>query len=75
MLLFFFSGAIFSFSGLPKVLETVARINPLSYGVDGLRGVLTGTYQFGFFTDFTVLGLLTLILLIIGSYLFFKIEV
>jgi ABC-2 type transport system permease protein len=75
MPLFFLSGAIFSFSGLPKALETVARINPLSYGVDGLRGVLTGTYQFGFFTDFMVLGLLTLILLIIGSYLFSKIEV
>ncbi len=75
MPLFFLSGAIFSFSGLPKALETAARINPLSYGVDGLRGVLTGTYQFGFFADFAVLGLLTLILLVIGSYLFSKIEV
>jgi ABC-2 type transport system permease protein len=75
MPLFFLSGAIFSFSGLPKALETIARINPLSYGVDGLRGVLTGTYQFGFFTDFMVLGALTLILLMIGSYLFSKIEI
>jgi ABC-2 type transport system permease protein len=75
MPLFFLSGAIFSFSGLPKALETVARINPLSYGVDGLRGVLTGSYQFGFLTDFMVLSVITVILLIVGSYLFSKIEV
>lgn len=75
MPLFFLSGAIFSFSGLPKALEIIAKINPLSYGVDGLRGVLTGIYQFGFFTDLAVLSILTLILLSIGSYLFSKIEV
>lgn len=75
MPLFFLSGAIFSFSDLPKTLEMLARMDPLSYGVDGLRGVLTGTYQFGFFTDLTLLGILTLIIFLIGSYLFSKIEI
>lgn len=75
MPLFFLSGAIFSFSDLPKTLERLAMIDPLSYGVDGLRGVLTGTYQFGFFLDLAILGSLTLIMFLIGSYLFSKIEI
>lgn len=75
MPLFFLSGAIFSISGLPKAIEAIAKINPLSYGVDGLRGVLTGAYQFGFLTDFLVLSVITLVLLIVGSYLFSKIEI
>jgi ABC-2 type transport system permease protein len=75
MPLFFLSGAIFSFSSLPKAIKIIAKINPLSYGVDGLRGVLTGVYQFGFLTDFMVLSVITLVLLAVGSYLFSKIEV
>ena len=38
MPIFFFSGAIFPTAGLPKVLQIGLRLNPLSYGVDGLRG-------------------------------------
>jgi ABC-2 type transport system permease protein len=75
MPLFFLSGAIFSFSGLPKAMGIVAKLNPLSYGVDGLRGVLTGAYQFGFLTDLMVLSVITSALLLVGSYLFSKIEV
>jgi ABC-2 type transport system permease protein len=74
MPLFFLSGAIFSFAGLPKALEIIAKVNPLSYGVDGLRGALIGTYQLGLFFDLTVLSALTLILIFIGGYLFFQIE-
>jgi hypothetical protein len=51
------------------------RLNPLSYGVDGLRGTLNGGFGFGIATDFAVLGSLAAILLAIGAYLFSKIEV
>jgi ABC-2 type transport system permease protein len=74
MPIFFLSGAISSLKDLPKGLVAIAKLNPLSYGVDGLRGTLIGAYQFGFFRDFTVLGILTLILVLIGSYLFSKME-
>src|ERR1700689_1124139 len=37
MPLFFFSGAIFSTSGLPRALRILLQLNPLSYGVDALR--------------------------------------
>jgi len=59
---------------LPRALAVIVKINPLSYGVDGLRGALGAGYQFGFTQDFLLLGASTGILLIIGSYLFSKIE-
>jgi ABC-2 type transport system permease protein len=50
------------------------RLNPLSYGVDGLRGALGGSFAFGIATDFAVLSLLATLLLAIGAWLFSKIE-
>jgi ABC-2 type transport system permease protein len=75
MPLFFLSGALFPLKDLPVVLETIIKFNPLSYGVDGIRGALTGLSSFGLFTDFAVLCALTLIIGLIGSYLFSKIEI
>ena len=59
---------------MPGAMRVVVRLNPLSYGVDGLRGALSGGFAFGAATDFAVLGLLAAILLAIGGYLFSKIE-
>jgi ABC-2 type transport system permease protein len=74
MPLFFLSGTFFPLTGLPRFLEVIMRFNPLSYGVDGLRSSLVGLTNFGFLTDFTVLGLLTIVLLSASSYFFSKIE-
>ena len=75
MPLFFLSGALFPLQGLPKAIGIAASINPLSYGVDGLRGTLVNGAQFGLGLDFIVLGFITAILLSVGSYLFSKIQV
>ena len=75
MPLFFFSSALFPVSDLPGALRLAVRLNPLSYGVDGLRGALGGGFVFGVATDLAVLASLTGILLAIGAYLFSKIEV
>ena len=75
MPLFFLSGALFPFEGLPNVFGMVIRVNPLSYGVDGLRGTLIGGFHFGLVTDFLVLVIITAFFLAIGSYLFSKIEI
>jgi ABC-2 type transport system permease protein len=53
----------------------VARFDPLSYGVDGLRGTLANGAHFGLFTDFSVLFVTVALFLVIGSYLFSKIEI
>jgi ABC-2 type transport system permease protein len=75
MPLFFLSGALFPISGLPKALVIVTSLNPLSYGVDGLRAALTGTSHFGLSMDFGVLAIIAFILVAIGSYLFSKIQI
>ncbi|MCL5124357.1 MAG: ABC transporter permease, partial [Deltaproteobacteria bacterium] len=72
--LFFFSGALFPLDNVPKALEIAIRLDPLTYGVDGLRGALTGASQFGFGMDSYILGILTVILLGVGSYLFSRIQ-
>jgi ABC-2 type transport system permease protein len=74
MPLFFFSGAIFATNGLPRVLLILLRLNPLSYGVDGLRGALINQFAFGLMTDLAVVTILTALLLAIGSYFFSKIQ-
>jgi ABC-2 type transport system permease protein len=74
MPLFFFSNALFPVRGLPKTLQFIVRVNPLTYGVDGIRGAFSHEFMFGLGTDFVVLGTLTMILLAIGSYLFSKIQ-
>jgi len=75
MPLFFLSGALFPVNGLPKVIGTIVKFNPLSYGVDGIRYTLTGIIHFGITTDLLVLGAITGILLVVGSYLFSKIQI
>jgi len=71
---FFLSGAIFPLSNAPRLIQVVSYINPLTYGVDGLRQVLTGTTHFGLTTDISVLSVVGIVLLLIGSYLFSRIE-
>lgn len=74
MPLFFLSGALFPLDGLPKTLKTIVLINPLSYGIDGVRWSLLGYSHFSFSFDLTVLVVLTSIILAVGGYLFSKIQ-
>lgn len=74
MPIFFLSGALFPLEGLPVALITILKLNPLSYGVDGLRGAFIGITSFGFTMDLLVLTSITAVSLAIGSYLFSKIE-
>lgn len=73
--IFFLSGALFPLEHLPRALGVITSGDPLSYGIDGLRGTLTGRTHFGLLTDLAVLGAVAVVLLSIGSYLFSKIEV
>lgn len=75
MPLFFLSGALFPLEGLPAAIVNIARFDPLSYGIDALRALLINSSHFGLFLDLSVLSIVTLIFLLIGSYFFSKIEV
>src|SRR5512136_2269 len=41
--LFFLSGALFQVQGLPDWMQTVAKLNPLTYGVDALMTIILGS--------------------------------
>ena len=75
MPLFFLSGALFPLAGLPTAIALLARINPLSYGIDALRGTLVGAAHFGLLPDLLVLSGVTALFLFIGSFLFSRIQV
>ncbi len=71
---FFLSGALFPLKNVPQFLQIIASFDPLSYGVDAMRGALINQTHFGIKTDLTVLSVLCLVILLIGSYLFSKVE-
>jgi ABC-2 type transport system permease protein len=75
MPIFFLSGALFPLENLPKALAFATTVDPLSYGIDGLRGTLIGGSHFGLMTDVAVLVAVAAALLSLGSYLFTKIEI
>lgn len=75
MPLFFFSGALFPLKGLPEGIRIASGINPLCYGVDGLRGALTTEIHYSMLTDMSVLVFVSGVLLAVGSWLFTKIQV
>ncbi len=75
MPLFFLSGALFPINGLPKAIETIVRINPLYYGVDGLRSSLIGTMSTNLVFNIVILFILSVIMNIIGTLLFSRLEV
>lgn len=45
--MFFLSGAMFPLQGLPGWMEVLTRINPLTYGVDLMRGIALGGTDVG----------------------------
>jgi len=75
MPLFFLSGALFPLQGLPRALAIIARMDPLSYGIDALRALLIGEWHYGLGTDVLILGAVTLVFLWLGSYFFKKIQI
>lgn len=75
MPVFFLSGAIFPLKDLPGAILFFSRVNPLTYGVDGLRGALAGGTHFAFFADFAILSGAAILFLVLGSYLFSRIQI
>jgi ABC-2 type transport system permease protein len=72
--LFFLSGALFPLANLPAFIRYVSYVDPLTYGIDGLRGALIGASSFPMLFDFSVLIASSLTMVLIGAYLFEKSE-
>jgi len=75
MPIYFLSGALYPLTNLPRALALLTRIDPLTYGVDGVRTVLTGVTHFGITLDAAVLVAVAVMLLSAGAWRFSKIEI
>jgi len=75
MPMFFLSGALYPLNGLPGPLAFLTRIDPLTYGIDGVRGVMLGTSHFGVALDIGVLVGVGLVFVTAGAWRFSRIEV
>ena len=75
MPIFFLSGALFPLSHLPLAMNVITKLDPLSYGVDGLRGALIGQWHFGLVLDISMLGILAAAFLGMGAYMFSRIQI
>ncbi len=74
MPLFFLAGALFPLDTAPSAIRAVSDVNPLTYGVDAMRHVLTGATHFSLWTDTLVLSGVVIAGIAVGAYLFSKIE-
>jgi ABC-2 type transport system permease protein len=74
MPIFFLSGALFPLVNLGVVMSVITRLDPLSYGVDGLRGALIQSWQFSLAFDVALLAAIGAVFLSAGAYLFSRIE-
>jgi ABC-2 type transport system permease protein len=75
MPIFFLSGALFPLAAIPETMQFFASIDPLSYGIDGIRSsLILLPSHFGRLLDFGVVSGLTLLFLFIASRQFSRIE-
>jgi len=72
---FFLSGALYPLGNLPKGLLVATRIDPLSYGIDGLRGAMINAAHFPLALDAAILAVVASAFMILGAWAFSRIQV
>jgi len=70
--LFFLSGALFPLENLPAYLAALTAVNPVTYIVDALRGLLVGIQYYGGLETILVLAGFALVANIVGIQAFKK---
>jgi len=74
MPLFFLSGALFPLSTAPSLLKSASLLDPLTYGVNGMRFLLIGQSDIGFMECVAVLFAFAAGFMALAIYLFNRIE-
>jgi ABC-2 type transport system permease protein len=72
--LFFLSGALFPLDNLPSWLHIFTTLNPVTYAVDGMRGVILGISTYPVMMDLGVLLGFATAMIVIGSIAFSKMK-
>ena len=75
MPLFFLSGALFPLKGTPAALQWIARLDPLSYGIDAMRTLLNNSSHYSLTVDLAVLFVVAGIFVFLSSRAFARIQI
>lgn len=73
--IFGLSGAMFPIDSLPAAFKSLTMLDPLTYGVEGIRYGLTGSSQINPAVCLIVLFVFSVAMIMIGAYLFRKTSV
>lgn len=68
--LFFLSGALYPLDNLPSWLRLLSHLDPLTYGVDGLRGALLGISARGIPLNLLIMGAISVLMVFLGAWSF-----
>ncbi len=71
---FFLSGALFPLSNAPLWMKVLAAIDPMLYGVDGMRGALVGLHNTPVYLDFAAVLAIAVFFIAIADIAFSRIQ-
>ncbi|MCK4495660.1 MAG: ABC transporter permease [Candidatus Aminicenantes bacterium] len=72
--LFFLSGALYPLENFPAWLRYLSHIDPLTYGIDGLRASLIGISSYSIVFNLLMMVIFSSVMIILGTYFFEKSE-
>jgi ABC-2 type transport system permease protein len=72
--MFFFSGALFPIDNLPSYLMVVTMLDPVTYAVDGLRGLILGSSQLPIMLNLGILIAFAALMMGIGTWAFKRLK-
>jgi len=72
--MFFFSGALFPIRDLPPYLLMFTVLDPVTYAVDGLRGLLLGSSQLPIILNLLILSAFATVMIGVGTWSFGRLK-
>ena len=68
--IFFLSGALYPLENRPRWIRFASYLDPMTYGIDGLRGALIHVSVFSTTFDLVVMSGIALVMVVLGAYFF-----
>lgn len=72
--IFFLSGALYPLENFPGWVRVVSYLDPLTYGIDGLRAAFIGVSSLNPVFDLALMSFFAVVMIVLGAYFFDKSE-
>ena len=72
--MFFFSGALFPIKNLPAYLLIFTMLDPVTYAVDGLRGLIIDSSQLPIWLNLSILAAFAAVMISVGTWTFRRLK-